>query len=165
MLVPFVEIALWLESAAACGSPRISELQGLATQLLARWDATAASGSFAEVIVHGDLNRDNVVITVDGPVLLDLECAGYGPVAWDLVAQWVAVRRYGRARSEYDRFCAVYGDDVRASPRFDLLLQVYELSLTAWALAQSEQSPQMRSESAVRVRGLLDSARGEWSLL
>lgn len=164
-LDPFFEVALWLQTPAAVDSPRIAELLEMAAQLQAQWDDAALSDTFARVIVHGDLNRDNVVATADGPVLLDLECAGYGPAAWDLVAQWVAVLRYGRPESEYERFCAVYGADVRESAECELLRRVYELSLTAWAAAHSRLSPQLRAEATVRIRSLLDSESGQWSLL
>lgn len=53
----------------------------LAPQLLALVTTTAAT---RRVLVHGDFSPKNIVIGVDGPVILDAECAWYGDPAFDL---------------------------------------------------------------------------------
>ncbi|MEO6565717.1 MAG: aminoglycoside phosphotransferase family protein [Casimicrobiaceae bacterium] len=53
----------------------------LAPQLHALVATTAAT---QRVLVHGDYSPKNIVIGVDGPVILDAECAWYGDPAFDL---------------------------------------------------------------------------------
>jgi 5-methylthioribose kinase len=53
----------------------------LAPQLHALVATTAAT---KRVLVHGDFSPKNIVIGVDGPVILDAECAWYGDPAFDL---------------------------------------------------------------------------------
>ena len=49
------------------------------------WDETIAGDPLGTVLLHGDFHQDNVVVTPEGPTLLDLEEAGRGPASWDLV--------------------------------------------------------------------------------
>ncbi len=53
----------------------------LAPQLHALVATTAAT---KRVLVHGDYSPKNIVIGMDGPVVLDAECAWYGDPAFDL---------------------------------------------------------------------------------
>jgi 5-methylthioribose kinase len=53
----------------------------LAPQLHALVATTAAT---RRVLVHGDFSPKNIVLGVDGPVVLDAECAWYGDPAFDL---------------------------------------------------------------------------------
>ena len=86
-------------------------------------------------VVHGDLHRHNVLKTPTGPVLVDLEMSGVGPVCADIVPQVVAVRRYGAPPRVLDDFLAGYGLEASGWPGFEVLVQAYELWTTAWAIS------------------------------
>jgi hypothetical protein len=86
-------------------------------------------------IVHGDLHAGNVLVTRRGPVLADLELAGVGPVAYDLVAPVVAVLRYDAPVSTLVAYQRAYRAPVPPAARHGVLRDAYELWLTSWALA------------------------------
>ena len=111
----------------------VSILDDVVADLATRWSGFATATPTA--LVHGDLHPGNVLMTRRGPVLADLELAGVGPVAYDLVPAVVAVQRYGepaRSLAEYGR---AYGQPVAPAARHGVLRDTYEMWLTAWALA------------------------------
>lgn len=63
------------------------------TTLLATLARACGAGAWPEpsVLVHGDLSPDQVVVTGDGAVLLDLDRAAAGPPDWD-GAQWTVAQ-------------------------------------------------------------------------
>lgn len=95
----------------------------------------AAVEDAATALVHGDLHADNVIVTPDGPRLCDLELAGVGPTAYDLVPQVVAVERYGAPATDLVAFESAYGAELPALARSGPLVEVYELWVAAWAVA------------------------------
>ena len=111
----------------------VSILDDVVADLATRWSGFATATPTA--LVHGDLHPGNVLMTRRGPVLADLELAGVGPVAYDLVPAVVAVQRYGepaRSLAEYGR---AYGQPIAPAARHGVLRDTYEMWLTAWALA------------------------------
>jgi hypothetical protein len=102
-------------------------------------------------VVHGDLHRHNVLSTPTGPVLVDLEMSGVGPVCADIVPQVVAVRRYGAPPRVLDEFLAGYGLEASGWPGFETLVQAYELWTTAWAVGNRGQSAEIDDEAEVRL--------------
>jgi aminoglycoside phosphotransferase (APT) family kinase protein len=51
-------------------------------------DLRAKAGA-AEVLLHGDLHPDNVMLTARGPVVIDWPNAGFGPRGFDVAYTWV----------------------------------------------------------------------------
>ena len=119
-------------------------------RLGASWPA-AEDDPLGMAVVHGDLHRHNVLKTPTGPVLVDLEMSGVGPVCADIVPQVVAVRRYGAPPRVLDDFLAGYGLEASGWPGFEVLVQAYELWATAWAVSNRGQSPQLEDEAEVRL--------------
>jgi len=160
---PFDGVDDWLQRVTVLDSPRAGELTSRVSGLRERW-SNRSTDPLGEVILHGDLNLDNVVVTDSGPVLLDFESSGVGPAGWDLAAQWVAVRRYGGQMSEYEQFASAYGADIRDNSSCELYVDVYEATLVVWCLAHAGISPIMASEAELRVASLLDSTDARWTL-
>lgn len=75
----------------------------------------SSTGRTADRAVHGDAWPGNIVRTVDGVLMMDLERFSVGPPEWDLVSTAVRAMTTGAvSMREYDRLCAVYGYDVTA---------------------------------------------------
>lgn len=103
-------------------------------------------------IVHGDLHVDNVLVTRRGPVLADLELAGVGPVAYDLVAPVVAVERYGADPATLGDYFRAYGAGLPDASRHGPLRDTYELWLTSWAVANRHLDDNHEAEAQRRMQ-------------
>jgi hypothetical protein len=135
---------------AGCAGDRDAEVVvDLARRLAPVWAAACAAED--PVVVHGDLHADNVLLTDRGPVLADLELAGVGPPAYDVAPQVVAVRRYGRPGGDLDAFRVAYGAGVPTAERVDALVAVYELWVTAWAVANRRLDAAHEREAVLRM--------------
>jgi hypothetical protein len=183
---PLIAITEQLAIAARRGMTRPSDLNLLAAingRLAAAWSKAASSAEFGartapepgsvrssqagEGLVHGDLHAGNVLATTRGPVVADLELAGVGPVAYDLVAVVVAVERYGAAASTIGDFASGYGRSIPEVDSHGVLRDTYELWLTAWAMANRHIDDDHDREASVRVARWLNRADATepWSLL
>lgn len=156
----------------AAGEPRLDPLAAVADQLAGlpgdrdarrlsevhdrlapRWHEAAAADPLGwAAVVHGDLHAGNVVATAAGPVLVDLELAGVGPCSYDVAPQLVAHARYGHTAVELEAFLAAYGADPRPWPGLAVLVETYELWVTAWAVAHRHRSARHGREAERRMR-------------
>ncbi len=128
-----------------------------------RWPRTGED-PLGQAVVHGDLHRANVIPGPAGPVLADLELAGRGPASVDVAPQVVAVRRYGADPHDLERFLAGYGADPRGWAGFDVLVEAYELWVTAWAVANRTSSARADREAEVRLERWRRGRSLVWSL-
>ncbi len=134
-------------------------------QLAAAWDRIADEDPLGTALVHGDYNVNNVVLTPDGPTLIDLEDSGSGPVSWDLVPQMVSARRFGASPASYRSFCDAYGADLMTWDGAETLCRTFELLLLSWAIANWDISPQMKAEAALRLANFRGETDQPWTLL
>ena len=123
-----------------------------------------ADDPLGAALVHGDLHRANVVPGRAGPVLADLELAGWGPASVDVAPHLVAVRRYGSDPAHLDRFLGGYGADPRGWPGLEIVVQAYELWVTAWAVANRTASDAWEREAGVRLERWRTGGSPPWSL-
>ena len=64
--------------------------------MVRRYQSDAASeGPVAEGVIHGDLHPDNVMLTADGPMLIDWTGACAGDRGADLAQTWIIVEHLG----------------------------------------------------------------------
>ena len=165
-LDPLRPVPIWLDrSSALPPPPGIEELRRRLDLLRERWDEAVTGDPLGTSLVHGDFHLDNVVLTERGPVMLDLETAGRGPASWDLIAQEVAVRRYGAPPADYREFLAGYGAEPPDRKASAVLRQAYELHLVAWALGHRDLSPALAEQASVRVADLLGDTGARWTLV
>ncbi|MCW2814792.1 MAG: hypothetical protein JWN84_2247 [Nocardioides sp.] len=113
-----------------------------AVLLGARADLLAALSSVDSVVgvgaVHGDVSPGNVVVTADGPRLIDLDWVAAAPREHDLAS---AARRRASGelgRTEYAAFCRAYGADVRGWEGLPVLDRIAELGAVAFRLWECE---------------------------
>lgn len=108
--------------------------------------------------VHGDAWTGNVVVTDDGPVLLDLERFAYGPPEWDLSSVAVDYVTFGDFSVEvWNGFCQRYGYDVTTWDGFEILRDARELRKVTFA---AQLAPR-REDIAEQARYRLACIRGE----
>jgi hypothetical protein len=163
---PLPAVAVELDRAEAVGATATTDLRLLRRAVAhvgARWPS-AADDPLGAAVVHGDLHRGNVVPGRSGPVLADLELAGWGGASVDVAPQVVAVRRYGAAPGDLEEFLDGYGVDPRGWDGLEALVEAYELWVTAWAVANRTASPRAEQEAEARLRRWRTGESPIWSL-
>lgn len=163
---PLVTVAGELDRAEGVGATAGSDLRLLreeVARLRAVWP-DPADDPLGAAVVHGDLHRGNVVAGAAGPVLADLELAGWGGASADLAPQVVAVRRYGAPPADLDTFLEGYGADPRPWPGLEVHVEAYELWVTAWAVANRTASVRAGLEAERRLQRWRGGDSPVWSL-
>jgi hypothetical protein len=114
-------------------------------------------------LVHGD--PTNVIVTVNGPVLIDFDLSGMGPVLWDLVSIAVRHKRFAVPLAVIEDCYESYGVDPRTHVLFEDLLSVRELLDCSFALMVNGAGEiRAHDELEIRLRALEDpSDRSEWT--
>ncbi len=146
-----------LELAIAVGHTTDDELRTLeraASRLEVVWqDAVdeARAGEDLGAILHGDLHAGNVVTGRDGPVLVDLELAGWGPRAYDAAPVVAFGRWHGRPATETAAFDEAYGSPLTAAARARGLEDVWALWSTCWCIANRHRSAELEDEALNRL--------------
>lgn len=146
------------------GDPQGDFVRMRAQELSADWARIADRDPTGTAVVHGDLHRENVLLTAQGAQLTDLELAGAGPSSYDTAPAVVMVERYGADAATLDAFIEAQGLDPRNWPGFATCLAVYELWVTAWSVGVRDRSPELEAEAAVRIDCLRDQTCVPWRL-
>ena len=117
-------------------------------------------------VVHGDAHPGNVIVTSQGPILIDFDLAGHGPTMWDATVPTVFHRRFGLATTEVDRFFRAYDAGPYPAAEFDVLVDLQELLCASYVAARVAEGADATTELAVRVNGLAGDAGGSrWTPL
>lgn len=120
-----------------------------------RWD------DFADpVVCHGDVHPGNVVMTADGPVLIDWDLLCHAPPGWDHAPLMTWTERWRGAPGIYDGFAAGYGWSARgdrfAAAFAELRLVAATLmrvkAASAFEASPSPDAPDPRPEAERRLR-------------
>jgi len=156
-------------AAGATPEGELAVLRGEATRLEPVWlgavDRARALSAGAEAtadgtatgrgaILHGDLHPGNVVVGAQGPVLVDLELAGWGPRAYDAAPTVAFGRWYDGGPDEAAAFDAAYGAPLTAEATAAGLDEVWGLWSACWAVANRHRSAADEDEAAVRLATL-----------
>jgi hypothetical protein len=109
-----------------------------------------AGGEIALHPLHGDPHPDgNVLVTKDGPLLVDFEAACLGPYEWDLTA----LRQASDAYPSIDR-------DLMA-----LLSRMRSLTVSTWCWMQYGRAPEVDEAAHVHLQLLRENASAKGSTL
>ena len=166
LLDPFFDIGWWLaHPGSAIDGLRLQALCELANQLRERWPMVCKQDPLGIRMVHADVHIDNIVLTQDGPKLVDLEMSGLGPAGFDLAVPAVGARRYGHSPEHYKQVLKAYGATPGDWEGFNDLCTCYALLTTAWAIHCSDRSPKLLREARLRTAGLLDGTAAIWTLM
>jgi len=149
-LDPFVRVGERLEAANTVRDEDREWLRGLHRDLAAAWSERPAG--LPDRAVHGDAWPGNIVRTVDGALMMDLERFSVGPPEWDLVSTAVRAKTTGAVSTrEYDQFCAVYGHDVTTWEGYPILARARELRMVTYAAQHAANNPEWSSQAQYRI--------------
>lgn len=133
-----------------------------AAELEAPFEEATAADPLGSTIVHGDLHAGNVVVGREGPMLTDLEMAGWGPASHDAAPAVMDVRRYGASEETLRRFLDAFGADPTGDRHFETHVWIQELWVTAWAVAVADRRAEWATEAERRIATLRDGADSVW---
>ncbi|WP_415949009.1 phosphotransferase enzyme family protein [Streptomyces sp. KLOTTS4A1] len=106
--------------------------------------------------IHGDALPRNVLVTAEGPVLVDLETFSADFREHDLVVMALSRDRYGLDPAAYDSFVRAYGWDVREWEGCAVLRGARETASCAWVAQHASANPKALAEFRRRVGSLRD---------
>lgn len=154
-LDPFVRIRERLESAVTLREADRAWLRSLHADLAEAWADRPAGRP--DCAVHGDAWPGNLIRSVDGPLMIDLERFSLGPPEWDLVSTAVRARTTGVVtEAEYEEFCVAYGYDVTEWAGYGILAGARELRMVTYAAQHAVSNPGWADQAQYR----LDCLRG-----
>ena len=102
------------------------------------------------VVCHGDVHPGNVVMTADGPALLDWDLLCLGPPGWDH-ASLLRAERWGWPASWYDDFAAGYGRSLADDPVTDAIAELRLVAATLMRLRAGRADPAAMPEAQRRL--------------
>lgn len=147
---------------AGLSSPGAAWIRSRAMELEGAFQAASEADPLGSTIVHGDLHTGNVVVGDDGPMLTDLEMAGWGPASHDAAPAVMDVRRYGEPADSLRRFLDAFGADPTGDAHFETHVMIQELWVTAWAVAVAHRRVEWATEAERRIATLRDDADLVW---
>nr|WP_202888130.1 aminoglycoside phosphotransferase family protein [Kribbella solani] len=152
-VAPFVRLRERIDGATTLSEDDRTWLREQLARLMEAFDDLPAS--LPQSAIHGDAWAGNVVVSDNGPVLLDLERFALGPPEWDLVSTAVRLSTFGTMTAEeYRAFAAAYGHDVLEWDGFEVLRDIRELRVTCYAAQRASEEPSLRPEAELRVASI-----------
>lgn len=104
------------------------------------------------VVCHGDVHPGNVVMSADGPVLLDWDLLSWAPAGWDHAPMMTWESRWGGNEGEYEAFADGYGRSLRDDPAASAFAELRLVAATLMRLAAARRDPTARPEAELRLR-------------
>lgn len=115
----------------------------------------AALGGRDQVVLHGDANIGNILLTLENEaILFDLEGFCLGPRIWDLMITAVYRELGWHTEPEYAGFCDAYGEDPLDDPAFPTVEAVQLLRMVCWLAQRAADDPVIGEEFAMRLDDL-----------
>jgi len=102
------------------------------------------------VLCHGDVHPGNVVMTADGPVLLDWDLLCSGPPGWDH-AMLLRLPRWGWPARWYDEFASGYGRSLAGDPTAEAIADLRLVAATLMRVRAGRTDPAAMAEARRRL--------------
>ena len=135
--------------ASAAADPEAHELLAATVQRHRWWYEQTRNGPL--VLSHGDVHPGNVLVTADGPVLIDWDLLCVAPREWDHAALRTWTARWGGAPGMYEAFAAGYGHAVDDHV-LHALAELRLVAATLMRLRRASEDPSHRPEAERRMR-------------
>lgn len=104
------------------------------------------------VICHGDVHPGNVLMTTNGPVLIDWDLLCLAPPGWDHGPMLSFADRWGGRPGEYEEFARGYGRSLADDPTTIAIAELRLVAATLMRVAASIDDPRARPEAERRLR-------------
>ncbi len=127
------------------------------------WDDWTASET---VICHGDVHPGNVIMTGNGPVLIDWDLLCIAPPGWDHAPLMTWTDRWGGRPGVYEAFSEGFGGSMRGDERAEAFAELRLVAATLMRVRAAVADPGARAEAERRLaywRGDIDAP--DWNAL
>jgi Ser/Thr protein kinase RdoA (MazF antagonist) len=104
------------------------------------------------VVCHGDVHPGNVMMTADGPVLLDWDLMCVAAPGWDHAMLLTVAERWGGDAAVYPAFAAGYGADLRGDPGATAFAALRNVAATLMRVRAGRTDLGARAEAERRLR-------------
>ena len=105
-----------------------------------------------QVVCHGDVHPGNVVMTADGPTLLDWDLLCWAPPGWDHGPLLTWASRWGGDGHEYPAFAAGYGRSLADDAAAVAVAELRLVAATLMRLVAGIADPAAMPEAQLRLR-------------
>jgi aminoglycoside phosphotransferase (APT) family kinase protein len=106
----------------------------------------------AHVVCHGDVHPGNVVMTADGPVLIDWDLMCTAPAGWDHAMLLTLAERWGGDPGAYPAFAGGYGKSMADDAAARRFAELRNVAATLMRLRAGRTDPLARAEAKRRLR-------------
>jgi hypothetical protein len=106
----------------------------------------------AQVVCHGDVHPGNVVMTVDGPVLIDWDLMCTAPAGWDHAMLLTLAERWGGDPDAYRAFAEGYGASMAGDVTTQRFAELRNVAATLMRVRAGRADPLARIEAECRLR-------------
>lgn len=113
------------------------------------WLAQVTDGE--RVLCHGDLHPGNVLMTSDGPVVLDWDLMALAPGSWDHIPLLAVIGPWGGDPAWYRHFADGLGSDLSGSDAVSRLAETRNLVATLMRLRAALTEPSAVGEARLRL--------------
>lgn len=106
----------------------------------------------ARVLCHGDVHPGNVLMSADGPVLIDWDLLCWGPRGWDHAPMMTWQSRWGGAPGAYEAFADGYGGSLRGDPVAEAIAELRLVAATLMRVIAGSDDPTAMPEAQSRLQ-------------
>lgn len=104
------------------------------------------------VVCHGDVHPGNVVMTADGPVLIDWDLMCTAPAGWDHAMLLTLATRWGGDPGVYPEFAAGYGESLADDVTAGRFAELRNVAATLMRVRAGRTDPAAHAEAERRLR-------------
>ena len=132
--------------------PARSGLQAALHRHAGWYDNWRSPGETGVVLCHGDVHPGNVLVTPDGPMLIDWDLLCTGPAAWDHAPLMTWTQRWGGEAGVYGRFAEGYGRSLRDDPAAEAIAELRLVAATLMRVRAGRVDAGAAAEAERRLR-------------
>lgn len=118
---------------------------------LERWRSWHRWSPETAVVCHGDVHPGNVIMTSDGPVVIDWDLLCLAPPGWDHAPLMTWTRRWGGERGIYEAFAAGAGGTRRGELAAEAFAELRLVAATLMRVKAGRADPNSRPEAERRL--------------
>jgi len=104
------------------------------------------------VVCHGDVHPGNVIMSVEGPILIDWDLMCLAPAGWDHAPMMTWAERWGGLPGEYENFAAGYGRSFRCDESAEAFAELRLVAATLMRVKAGMTVDSAMSEARRRLR-------------